>query len=140
MKKIETPLFNPVLPPNTTPPNREPPAPQTPPKSSRKKSAPRPTKARRGPDAKRSALRFAARIGRQTKASWQRIKRGLTNRLARLDPEQIKRILVACGIAATVALIIIALAKHTALIIVLLAVLGAAALLKLWNHLLTRGF
>lgn len=139
MKKTDTPLLNPVIPPNPPPPHNEPTTPPEPPKSSRKKSAPRPAKSRRRTAAKTSAFRFASKVRRQAKASWQRIKRGLTARLARLDPEQLKRILVACGIAATVALIVIALAKHTALIIVLLAVLGAVVVLKLWNRIVTLG-
>jgi ABC-type uncharacterized transport system permease subunit len=78
-------------------------------------------------------------VSGKAKTSWKRIKGDLQVRLSRLDAEQLKRVLVACGIAATAALIIIALAKHTALIIVLLAVLGALVMIKLWNRLLTLG-
>ena len=138
MKKTETPLFNPVIPPTTPPANREPTALPGPPKSARKKSSP--AKSRRNAKTGQSALPFASKVRRQAKASWQRIKRGLTARLARLDVEQLKRVLVACGVAATVALVIIALAKNTALVIVLLAVLGAVVVLKLWNRILTVDF
>jgi hypothetical protein len=52
----------------------------------------------------------------------------------------LKRVLAACGVAATAALIIIALAKHTALIVVLLAMLGALVILKIWSRILDPVF
>jgi hypothetical protein len=94
---------------------------------------------RRVLDPKAAALRIALKVSGKAKTSWRQIKGGITSRLARLDPGQLKRVLLACGVASTVALVIIALAKHMALIVVLLAVLGALVVLKLWNRLLTLG-
>jgi hypothetical protein len=94
---------------------------------------------RRVLDPKASAIRFTSKVSRMTKTSWQRIKGGLQVRLAHLNAAQLKRLLVACGVAATTALVIIALAKHWALIFVLLAVLGAVVVIKLWNRILTLG-
>lgn len=83
---------------------------------------------------------FARKVRRKAKRSWQRIRKDLEARLNRLDAEQLKRVLAACGVAATAAMVILALAKHTALVVVLLAVLGALVLLKLWDRLLGLGF
>lgn len=142
MKKEEIP-FNPVVPLDLTIPVSEPPTTQVP-TLLRGKSRPRkrahPVVTRRVLDVSRSAGRFTTRVRRHAKASWQRIKGGISSRLARLDPGQLKRVLLACGVASTAALVIISLAKHTALIVVLLAVLGALVVLKLWNRLLTLGF
>jgi hypothetical protein len=71
------------------------------------------------------------------KARWKarvltrKIKAGLNARLSRLDPEKLKRVLVACGIAASTALVIIALSKLTPLLILLLAILGLGVVLEL---------
>lgn len=100
---------------------------------------PRPSKARRAFELNTSATRFARTVGRNAKTSWRKIKGGLQVRLARLNSELLKRVLIACGVAATAALVICALAKHVALIVVLLAVLGSVVVLKLWNRILTLG-
>ena len=138
----EAPPFNPILFPDLVPPTSEPPRPPPAPKSARKPSSPRKSsrkaKARRGSAAKASALRFATKVRRQAAVSWQKIKLGITSRLARLDSEKLKRVLVACGIAVTVALLIIALAKLTPLMVALLAFLSLGALLRLWERL--QGF
>jgi hypothetical protein len=136
--------FNPVLGPDLNIPVDES---QT--VTMKNKSSPRKTakgrasptnRARRGIDPKTRTLRFARKMSRKANTSWKRIKSDLQTRLARLDTEQLKRVLAACGVAATAALIIIALAKHAALIVVLLAVLGALVVLNIWNRLLGFGF
>jgi len=98
-----------------------------------------PLNARRALDLHVSARRIGRTVGRKAKTSWSTIKGGLQVRLARLNSEQLKRVLIACGVAATAAMVICALAKHVALVIVLLAVLGALVVLKLWNRILTLG-
>lgn len=140
--KEETP-FNPVLGPDLNIPAtdakvRQPKA-RAPQRKTKTRTSSSSPKARRVPGAKASAARFARKATRKAKTSWRRVKRDLRVRLARLDAEQLKRILLACGVAATAALIIIALAKHVALVIVLLTVLGALVVLKLWHRILTLG-
>jgi hypothetical protein len=98
-----------------------------------------PSKARKALDLNASARRLAHKASHKARTSWRKIKGGLQLRLARLNSEQLKRVLIACGVAATAALVICALAKHVALVIVLLAVLGAAVVLKIWNRILTLG-
>jgi len=61
-------------------------------------------------------------------------------RLARLNPDMLKWVLMACGISAAIALVIIAMAKLSPLIVVLLAVLGMTAVLQMWARLTTMRF
>ena len=134
----EATLFNPLTLPDLARPEPQPPKPKV--KSPRKQSAPpkssRPTKPRRLLTVP-PAERFAAQIRRKTEASWQKIKLGIATRLARMDREQLKRVLLACGITGTVAVLIIALAKLTPLLIALLAFIGLEALLRMWGRLRT---
>lgn len=62
---------------------------------------------------------------------WQRLQHELANRLARLDREPCKQILLACGIGLAVALLILALAQVFPLVIVLLTIVGANLTLQL---------
>ena len=132
----EATLFNPLTLPDLARPEPQPPKPKV--KSPRKQSAPpkssRPTKPRRLLTVP-PAERFAAQIRRKTEASWQKIKLGIATRLARMDREQLNRVLLACGITGTVAVLIIALAKLTPLLIALLAFIGLEALLRMWDRL-----
>lgn len=131
--------FNPVLPAALTLLTPEPPPAQPEVKSPRRKASPRKspgtTKTRRALDPKRSAIRFARKISRKTKASWKRIKCGISARLANLDREQLKKVLLACGIAAAAVAAILLLVKLTPLIIALLAVLGLGVVLQMWERL-----
>ena len=132
----EARLFNPLTLPDLARPEPQPPKPKV--KSPRKQSAPpkssRPTKPRR-PLTVPPAERFAAQIRRETEASWQKIKLGIATRLARMDREKLNRVLLACGITGTVAVLIIALAKLTPLLIALLAFIGLEVLLRMWDRL-----
>ena len=136
--KDEVP-FNPVLLPDMSLPVNDTPPVQPEVKSPRRKAAPRKspgtTKTRRALDPKRSAIRFARKISRKTKASWKRIKGGISARLANLDRQQLKKVLLACGIAAAAVAAILLLVKLTPLIIALLAVLGLGVVLQLWERL-----
>ena len=133
----EATLFNPITLPDLARPEPQPPKPKA--KSPRKQSAPpkssRPTKPRRPLTVPPAAERFAAQVRRKTEASWQKIKLGIATRLARMDREKLKRVLLACGITGTVAVLIIALAKLTPLLIALLAFIGLEALLRMWDRL-----
>jgi hypothetical protein len=52
-----------------------------------------------------------------------------------LDREQLKNVLLACGIAAAVVAAIVLLIKMTPLIVTLLAVLGLAVVIQIWDRL-----
>jgi hypothetical protein len=91
-----------------------------------------------------SARMFYPGVGRiiihRARISWRRLKTELQRRLSELEPDQFRRLLLACGIACTAALMIIALSKNTALLILILAALGAAVMLKMWNRILSGGY
>ena len=138
MKKEETP-FNPVLLPDLALPGSEaqPAKPEikAPRKQAAARKAPRTASTRQALDLTQSSARFVVKVHRKAKASWQRIKGGIATRLARLDREKLKRVLLACGIAGTVAVLIIAVAKLTPLVVALLALIGLEALLRMWDRL-----
>jgi hypothetical protein len=90
---------------------------------------------RRVMDPKASAIRFARKVSRKAKTSWKRIKGGINSRLGHLDREQLKNVLLACGIAAALVAAIILLIKMTPLIVTLLAVLGLAVVIQIWDRL-----
>ena len=94
----------------------------------------------RKPNISRSTLRFAARIQRRAKVLSKRVMGSINVRLARLNPDMLKWVLMACGISAAIALVIIAMAKLSPLIVVLLAVLGMTAVLQMWARLTTMRF
>jgi hypothetical protein len=66
---------------------------------------------------------------------WQRIKDRLHARLSCMEPETLRRILTAAGVAAGVILAILIAIKLTPVALVLLAILGLGFLLRLWNWL-----
>jgi Flp pilus assembly protein TadB len=142
--KAET-LFNPInlpdLPlaasapaPVQTPINAKVARRQTAPRSGRRRTSRHGT-TRRALDPKRSAIRFARKVSRQARTSWQRVKGGIQARLSHLDREQLKKVLLACGLAAAAVVVIITLVKLTPLIVTLLAVLGLAVVLQFWDRL-----
>src|ERR1041384_5234042 len=141
MKKAESP-FNPVLLPDLALPavQQQPMKPE--PKPSRKKAAPRKSariaRTRRVVDLTHAPVHFAVKVHRRAMASLQRIELGIATRLARLDRDKLKRVLLACGIAGTVAVLIIAVAKLTPLLVALLALLGLETLLRMWDRLRLR--
>ncbi len=65
--------------------------------------------------AKTAARHFTRKLRHEAKASWAQIKTDLQTRLARLDADKLKRVLVACGVGILTVLIILALAKHVIL-------------------------
>lgn len=93
---------------------------------------------RRALDPKQQAIRIARKVSRKAKTSWNRIKGGINSRLAHLDREKLKKVLIACGVAAAVATAICILVKLTPLIVALLALLGLGAVLQMWERLRTR--
>jgi hypothetical protein len=136
------PPFNPIILPDLAIPASEPQAAQPEFKASRKKAAPRKStrtaKTRRVLDIPRTTVRFTAKIRRRARRLTQRIKGGITSRLANLDQAKLKKVLIACGVAAAVATAICVLVKLTPLIVALLALLGLGAVIQMWERLRTR--
>ena len=80
------------------------------------------------------AERLTDQVKQQAQASWQRIQGELAVRLARLNPGKLKEVLLACGIAAGVALVIVALAKLLPVVLVLFAVVGLSITWQIWEQ------
>jgi hypothetical protein len=139
----QTTPFNPILIPNLNLPTGEPAATPAKPKPVRRKATPCPKihrtsrngTTRRALDPKKSAIRFARKVSRKARRLTQQIKGGITSRLAHLDQAKLKKVLIACGVAAAVAAAICILVKLTPLIITLLALLGLGAVLQMWERL-----
>lgn len=139
--KEETP-FNPINIPDLAIPASEPQAAKPEVKSPRKKSTPhkpiRTTRTRRVLDVPKKAIRITAKIRRQARRLSQRIKGGISSRLANLDREKLKKVLIACGVTVAAAAVICLLVKLTPLIVALLAVLGLGTVLHMWDRLRQR--
>jgi Flp pilus assembly protein TadB len=86
-------------------------------------------------DPKQQAIRLARKVSRKAKTSWKRIKGGINSRLAHLDREKLRKVLLACGIAAAAVAAICILVKLTPLIIAMLAVLGLGVVIQTWDRL-----
>jgi hypothetical protein len=137
--------FNPLNIPDLALPASEPQVPQPKVTVSRKKSPPRKpnrtartARIRRVLDVPKKAVRITAKLRRQVRRLSKRIKGGITARLAHLDREKLKKVLIACGVAAAAVAAICLLVKLTPLIIALLAVLGFGAVLQTWDRLRHR--
>jgi len=76
-----------------------------------------------------------SRTKRKCRISWPRMKEKLNAKLAGLDKEKLKTVLVACGIAAGVVVAVIAAVKLVPIAVLLLAALGLAAVIKIWDRL-----
>ena len=139
--KEETP-FNPIILPGLAIPPSESKVVKLETNGTRRKTTPRrksgKSTPRRALDPKQQAIRLARKVSRKARTSWKRIKGGINARLARLDREKLKKVLIACGVAAAVATAICVLVKLTPLIVALLALLGLGAVIQMWERLRTR--
>lgn len=140
--KEETP-FNPIVIPDLAIPPSEPRIVKLETKATRRRTTPRRKSGKatancRALDPKQQAIRIARKVSRKAKTSWNRIKGGINSRLAHLDREKLKKVLIACGVAAAVATAICVLVKLTPLIVALLALLGLGAVIQMWDRLRTR--
>jgi hypothetical protein len=139
--KEETP-FNPIVIPDLAIPPTESKVVKLETNGTRRKTKPRrksgKTTNRRALDPKQQAIRIARKVSRKARRLTQRIKGGITSRLAHLDQAKLKKVLIACGVAAAVATAICILVKLTPLIVALLALLGLGAVLQMWERLRTR--
>ncbi|MGH7971519.1 MAG: hypothetical protein ACREIC_22605 [Limisphaerales bacterium] len=68
-------------------------------------------------------------------AKWERIKGRLTARLILMDQEKLKRVLMACGIAAGVVLLVMLAVKLMPVALTILVLLGLGMALKVWDRL-----
>lgn len=137
--KEETP-FNPIVIPDLALPPTEPKIVKQATAAASRKTRPRrksgnATPRRRALDPKQQAIRLARKVSRKAKTSWKQIKGGINSRLAHLDREKLKKVLLACGIAAAAVAAICILVKLTPLIIAMLAVLGLGVVIQTWDRL-----
>lgn len=135
--KEETP-FNPIVIPDLNLPTAKPTSPKPKIKSTRRKLGARKTSRVARARAPRTVVRFTTRIRRQVRQLTQRIRGGITARLAHLDHDKLKKVLISCGVAAAIAVTIVVLVKLTPLLVTLLALLGVGAVLQLWDRLRSR--
>lgn len=110
----------------SNPPPPPPPNPGTGP--AQKKAPGRKRKARRRTRPSPEVLEAAAQ------SRWQRIKGRVNARFSQMDPETLKRILTAAGVAAGVIIAIMIAIKLTPIALVLLALLGLGVVLRLWGR------
>ena len=76
-----------------------------------------------------------SRTNKKSKICWQHLKGKLTAKLDGLDREKLKQVLAACGIAGGVVLAVIAAVKLVPIAVLLLALLGLAVVIKIWDRL-----
>src|SRR5262249_14437962 len=89
-----------------------------------------------GEEKKRKSSRSAGtRKKKKPGIGWQQMKQKLKTRLGGLDKEKLKMALKACGIAAGVVLAIIAAVKMVPIAVLLLALLGLAGVIRIWDRL-----
>src|ERR1043165_9746281 len=72
---------------------------------------------------------------KKSKLNWQRLKGKVHGKLAGLDREKLKHVLTACGIAAGVVLAIVLAIKMVPIAALLLALLGLAGVVRVWDRL-----
>lgn len=75
------------------------------------------------------------RMNKKVKMSWEQLKSRLQNRLGQIDKAKLKRVLLACGIAAAIVAAVILAIKLAPVSVLLLAMLGLTALFRLWGTL-----
>ena len=97
--------------------------PERPPKRNAKKKSTR---------SKRSA---SAACPADSESRWHRIKGRLAAKVALVDKEKLRAVLLACGVAAGIVAAVIIAVKLLPVAAVLLAVLGLGAALQVWDRL-----
>jgi hypothetical protein len=108
--------------------NNPPPAPNPGTGAAQKKAPGRKRKPKRRGQPSPEVLDAAAQ------SRWQRIKGRLNARFSQMDPETLKRILTAAGVAAGVVIAILIAIKLTPIALVLLAILGLSFVLRIWGR------
>ena len=78
---------------------------------------------------------IGSRARKKTKMSWQNMKGKINAKLGGLDREKLKTALVACGLAAGVVGAVILAVKLVPIAVVLLALVGLAVVIRIWDRL-----
>ena len=78
---------------------------------------------------------IGSRTKKRCKVNWQQMKQKFNAKLAGLDKEKLKQVLTACGIAAGVVLAIVFAVKLVPIAALLLALLGLAGVIRVWDRL-----
>jgi len=79
--------------------------------------------------------RKTSRKKKKRKLNWQELKDRIEHKLAGLDREKLKKVLLACGIAAGMVLAVVVAIKMFPVGVLLLALLGLATALRFWERL-----
>ena len=66
---------------------------------------------------------------------WERIKGKFAARIAQIDPETLRSVLLACGIAVGIVATVLLLVKMLPTALVLLALLGVALIIAIWDRI-----
>ena len=76
-----------------------------------------------------------ARTFEEMETKGQRIKARLAAKIAAIDREKLRQVLLACGIAATVVTAVVLMVKLMPVITTILALLGLGLALQLWDRM-----
>ena len=95
------------------------------------KTAPRSKHNARG----RTRTRFVGTGNASQQSRWQRIKGKFAARIAQLDPETLRSVLLACGVAVGIVAAVLLLVKMVPTALVLLALLGVALIIAIWDRI-----
>jgi hypothetical protein len=68
-------------------------------------------------------------------SKWERIKGEFAEKIAQIDPETLKSVLLACGIAAGVVAAVLLLVKMVPVAVAVLALLGIGLIIAIWDRL-----
>ncbi len=76
-----------------------------------------------------------SRTRKKCKVNWQQMKQKFNAKLGGLDKEKLKQVLTACGVTAGVVLAIVLAVKLVPIAALLLALLGLAGVIRVWDRL-----
>ena len=83
----------------------------------------------------RSSRPCSTTCGADIKSRWQRIKGQLATKVAQVDREKLKALLLACGVASGIVAAVILAIKLMPVAAIILAALGLGAALRFWEKL-----
>lgn len=96
--------------------------------------------AKKAPGPRRNARRRTRTRGidadtASQQSRWQRIKGKFAERIAQIDPETLRSVLLACGVAVGIVATVLLLVKMLPTALVLLALLGVALIIAIWDRI-----
>ena len=135
MKEQDPSPFNPAMPAEfkllnengATIPGQEPPG-----TTAEFRAGPENTKRKSRRSGKQAA---GSRTRKKCKVNWQQMKQKFNAKLGGLDKEKLKQVLTACGVTAGVVLAIVLAVKLVPIAALLLALLGLAGVIRVWDRL-----